>query len=111
MEDMAVKMVQHFNRANRLIKELIDKKQPLVDSVQLVIANEDKIKRDVFVHCTDSRLAGKGPLVWKQCHANINALRRIAPIVNQISAIAMKFFDEMVTTVVLLCRDTSGPNC
>lgn len=105
LNENALLAFQAFNRANHLVKELFDKKKPLIDSVSLVIESEEKIKRDVFVHCTDSQHQGQGAEFWKISLGNMKKLRRVRPCVEYMSKETSLFFDEMVLGAGILCSE------
>ena len=87
-----------FNKANKLVKDIIEKGPPLVDSVQMVVNNERDLRRDVLV----ASLGAEGPDCMKHCMENIAELKKVPAIVAEIKAETVKYFEEMKSAAQLL---------
>ncbi len=92
-----------FNKANKLVKDIIDKGPPIVTSVQMVIDNDRDLRRDVLV----ASLGADGPDCMKHCLENVAELKKVPVKVDDIKSETIKMFEEMKSAAQLLMRDES----
>ena len=84
-----------FNKANKLVREILDKGSPLANSVALVVQDEKDLRREVLV----ASLGSDGPDSMKNCMDNITELRRVPGVVEDIKRNTIRLFEEMKAAV------------
>ena len=93
----------NFNKANRIIKEIMDKGPPLVNSVNLVTKGEKELRRDVLV----ASLGGEGPDCLKNCMDNVAELKKVPDAVDKICREAKQTFDELTRAIQVLLKENT----
>lgn len=76
----------------------MDKGQPLVNSVEMVINNERQLRREVLV----ASLGEEGPQCMKNCMENVTDLKKVASIVDDIRRETTRTFDELKQAAAIL---------
>ncbi|XP_064619669.1 uncharacterized protein LOC135483081 [Lineus longissimus] len=90
-----VAILDGFNKANRLVKDLVDKGPTLVQTVTMVVENEEQSKRDVTVYYSEPERKEQGPEKLKACLKNIGEMKRVKPAVSFIKKEAHLTFDDL----------------
>ncbi|CAH1800779.1 unnamed protein product [Owenia fusiformis] len=93
-----IEAFEHFNKANKLIREIIEKGPPLVNSVELVIQEDSQLRRDILV----ASLGDDGPDAVKSCMENIAQLKRVPIFVDTIKKETLILFEELMNGATIL---------
>ena len=100
----ALAMVRIFNKANKLIKEVLEKGPGITKSVQLVLQDERELRRDVLA----SSLGLEGPQCMKNCLSGIAQLRRVPGFVEEIESETKSIYRELVKASEVLSVENKG---
>ena len=97
----AIPVFMAFNKANKLIKDILDKGPALVASVLLVVDNERELRRDVLV----ASLGAEGPDSLKNCMDSIAMLKEVPDLLGDIKAEAITVFNNLMAGVQVLTHN------
>ncbi|CAL1535310.1 unnamed protein product [Lymnaea stagnalis] len=92
-----------YNKANKLIKNLLDKAPQVKSSITLVLEEEHKLKREVTKADPDGKL---GPEPLKLTSQNFIKLHKIPTSIDTINNYTSKAFKEIVSGSKILFEDT-----
>ncbi|XP_050410196.2 uncharacterized protein LOC126824845 [Patella vulgata] len=82
-----------YNKANTLIRNIMEKSPQVKDSIQLVLDDEEKLRREV----TKADLSpSEGPEAVKTCARNINNLRYVPGALDTIKKYTKALFQELL---------------
>lgn len=87
-----------FNKANKLIKDIIEKGPGLVATVRMVTDNEKELRREVLV----ASLGPDGPDSMKHCMDNVAELQKVPGLVEDLKVEAMKAFNDLKSAAQIL---------
>ncbi|ESP04717.1 hypothetical protein LOTGIDRAFT_170554 [Lottia gigantea] len=85
--------LQLYNKANALIRKIMEQTPHVKDSIQLVLDDEEKLRRDVT---KENLSASQGPEALKICVRNINSLRSIPSSLETIQKYTDKSFKDLL---------------
>jgi hypothetical protein len=104
MDTDSVGLLDGFNKANRLAKELINKGPTLIQTVDMVVQNEEQAKRDITVYYSEPERTAEGPEKLKACLDNIGEMKRVKPAVKFMKKEASLTFDDLKDAAEVLIR-------
>ena len=85
-------LVRTFNKANKLVREILDKNPAIIKTVSLVLKDERELRRDVLA----SSLGVDGPECMKHCLQDIEQLRKVPGFIEEVENQTKEAFRELV---------------
>ena len=82
-----------YNKINRLAKSVLDKSPQVSRSLQLVVEDENNLRKEVMRSDLPSSV---GPEALRRCTENINRLRRLPGFIETIQKYTEKIFKEIL---------------
>ncbi|KAK0060519.1 hypothetical protein Bpfe_010032 [Biomphalaria pfeifferi] len=98
-----VEILELYNRTNKLIKNILDKASQVSSSIQLVLEEEQKLKREVTKADPDGKL---GPEPLKTTGENFIKLHKVPEYIDTIQKYTNKAFVEIMSGSKALFEET-----
>ncbi|XP_074642964.1 uncharacterized protein LOC141900119 [Tubulanus polymorphus] len=88
-------VLDHYNSANHLTKDILDKGPMLLQSVDIILKNEQRGKRDILVYSAEEENKSKGPEMLKIYMNNYMEVKKIPPNLAVIKKKCIAYFDDL----------------